>query len=86
MNVESLFEMTDEKAVDILNGWYMGNPNIDKTKFAENFETLRLPKIKDYLEELKKSNSYLANNPAILEDVLGTISQICGSGKKKQLM
>ena len=83
MELDNLFDgsMTDEEIVNVLESWYRGNPNIDKSKFVENFETLRLPKIVEYLEELKKSNTYLADNPKVLEGILSKIKDICGSKK-----
>ena len=88
MNIESLFDgsKTDEEVVRILDSWYRGNPNIDKTKFGDNFDSLRLPKIKEYFEQLKNTNSYLANNPKILEGILATTKEVCGNDKKKQMM
>ena len=87
MTIENLFDgsMTDQEIIYVLDSWYKGNPNIDKTKFVENFETLRLPKIKEYLEQLKNTNSYLANNPKILEGILAVTKETCGSDKKKQM-
>lgn len=87
MNIENLFDgsMTDKEVITALESWYKGNPNIDKSKFADNFESLRLPKIKEYLEQLKNSNSYLANNPKILEGILASVKEVCGSDKKKQM-
>ena len=87
MNIENLFDgsMTDQEIIVVLDSWYKGNPNIDKTKFADNFETLRLPKIKEYLEQLKNTNTYLANNPKILEGILSITKEVCGSDKKKQM-
>lgn len=84
--VDKLFDgsMTDEDVVKKLEEHYHGNPNIDKTKFSENFDSLRLPNIKYYMEQLKNTDSYLADNPKILEGVLKTAEEICG--KKKQPM
>ena len=83
MELDNLFDgsMTDEEVVNLLESWYRGNPNIDKSKFVENFETLRLPKIVEYLEDLKKSNTYLADNPKVLEGILTKIKEVCGSKK-----
>lgn len=88
VSIDNLFDgsMSDRETVEHIELWYKGNPNIDKTKFTENFDTLRLPKVKKYLEQLKNSNSYLANNPKILEGVLETTKEVCGSDKKKQMM
>ena len=84
--IDNIFDgsMSDEDVLNFVESWYRGNPNIDKTKFVDNFETLRLPKIKKYLEELKNSNSYLANNPKILEEISTKMKEICGD-KKKQM-
>ena len=81
MEINNLFDgsMTDEEVVGVLEDWYKGNPNIDKTKFADNFDSLRLPKIKAYFEQLKNTDSYLADNPKILDGILTKLKEICGS-------
>ena len=86
--IDNIFDgsRSDEELIQCFDDWYKGNPDIDRTKFAENFETLRLPKIKAYLENLKQSNPYLADNPKVLENLIETTTRVCGSDKKKQMM
>ena len=86
VGIDKLFDgsMTDEEVVKKLEEHYHGNPNIDKSKFSENFDSLRLPNIKYYAEQLKNTDSYLADNPKILEGVIKTTEEICG--KKKHPM
>ena len=85
--IDKIFDgsMSDKDVVEKLREHYAGNPNIDKSKFGENFDALIEPKLKDYLEQLKNTDSYLADNPKILETLL-TVTQETYSGKKKQMM
>ena len=85
VGIDKLFDgsMTDAEVVQKLEEYYRGNPNIDKTKFPENFDKLRNPNIKYYSEQLKNTDSYLADNPRILEGLITTTSEICGVKKNE---
>ena len=85
--IDKLFDgsMSDRDVVEKLREHYAGNPNIDKSKFGDNYDTLIEPKLKDYAEQLKNTDSYLADNPKILETLLATTQEVYSS-KKKQMM
>lgn len=87
MNIDNIFDgsLSDREIVSKLAELYSTNPNIDKSKFGENFEKLILPKLTDYKEKLKKSDNYLADNPRILESLLETCKEVNSADKKKQL-
>ena len=75
--------MSDEEIIGKLEDFYRGNPNIDKSKFPVNFETIRQPNIKYYVEQLKNTDSYLADNPKILESLVSKTNEICGLKKNE---
>ena len=84
--IENVFDgsMSDKDVIEKLREHYLGNPNIDKSKFGDNFDALIAPKLKDYAEQLKNTNSYIADNPKILETFLATAQEVY-SNKKKQM-
>ena len=88
ISIDNIFDgsMSDKDVVEKLREHYAGNPNIDKSKFGDNFDALIAPKLKDYAEQLKNTDSYLADNPKILETLMATIKETYGSDKKKQMM
>ena len=86
MSIDKIFDgsFEDSEIIEKMEDFYRGNPNIDKSKFTENFDSLRLPNIEHYSEQLKNTDVYIADNPRILE-VAEIAKKICGS-KKKELM
>lgn len=94
MNVESVLGIdnvfdgshSDKEVITKLAELYSTNPNIDKSKFGENFDKLMLPKLTDYKEKLKRTDNYLADNPRILESFLDACKEVNSTDKKKQLM
>lgn len=78
--------VNDKEVVEYLANLYKTNPNIDKTKFGENFETRILPKVQDYLTgPIKRTDSYVADNPKIIDDIIGTCNEVNLGDKKKQM-
>lgn len=76
----------DKEVVEYLAELYKTNPNIDKTKFGENFEKLILPKIQAYLTgPVKRTDSYVADNPKIIDNIIDTCKEVNMNDKKKQM-
>lgn len=78
--------LSDEEVVKGISDYYNSITNIDKTKYAENFNTRILPKLKSYFENLKNSDKYLADNPKILDSIMDTCVKANGGNDKKKQM
>lgn len=77
--------VNDKEFVKDVAELYSTNPNIDKTKFGENFERLILPKIQDYFAVLKRTDRYLADNPKIIDKINEICKEVNMGDKKKQV-
>lgn len=82
-------DINDKEFVEYLAELYRTNPNIDKTKFGENFNEFILPKIKDYFDVLKNKEEYFAKNPTISDGIIATCTDVnikdMNNDKKKQV-
>lgn len=78
--------VNDKEVIEYLANLYKTNPNIDKTKFGENFEKLILPKIQAYLTgPVKRTDSYVADNPKVIDNIIDICKEVNMSDKKKQM-
>lgn len=73
---------TDLEIIKTINGLYKTIPSIDKTKFTEKYNLLTSGTIKHYFEKLKQTDTYLADNPRILETLMAIIESVNGKAKE----
>lgn len=83
--MENIFTQKDDKTiVDMLVRKFEVARKTTSSKGKEIFETMVRPKLTRYFEKLKASNTYIADHPQILSNLMDTIEKSFGAAKSQQ--